>query len=202
MNPRKFRALISMLACGLWLAACSKDTPSAADTAASISAVTASSDSDSAVAEPGDPCGLVTDSEVRKLYEGAKAGTRDHSLDKYGIAMCTRDTPTNVFVAQLYKSEGTPDEEVRTRALGVIDPVRQGAGSHFRYEAVAGIGDAATVLAEAGDPASGIYNDIALIAVSKGDQTVVLFSRTLIDGDREATVKALEALGRSAAARL
>lgn len=191
MTARSNRALIATLACGLWLGACSNENAAAAPAAAT------------AVSGPtNDPCALTSDAEVRKLFAGAKAGKPDHSVDKYGILTCTWDTPTNMLVAQIFKAEGSAAQEVRSRADGVIDPVKSGAGSKFRYEAVAGVGDDASVLAEAGDPPNGIFNDIAVFGVRKGDRMAVLFAHSLIDGNRETTIKALTNLGKQAAARL
>jgi hypothetical protein len=150
----------------------------------------------------GDPCALVSDSSVRKAFADAKPGKRDHRLDKYEIATCMWETPTNGLALQLFKAAGSARDEVRSRASGVLDPVSKSAGDKFRYETVAGVGDEATVLAEAGDQANGIYNDIAVMGIRKGEKMLVLFSPQLIDGDRAATIKALEALGRNAAARM
>jgi hypothetical protein len=195
MTARIHRALIATLACGLWLTACSENDANAAAGAKATS-------TPEVVGTPGDPCAILTNSEVRKAFADAKAGKRDHSLDKYEIATCGWDTPTNIVVAQLFKAEGSAEDEVRSRALGVIDPLKQHAGDKFRYEKVAGAGDESTVIAESGDQANGIFNDIAVIAVRKGEQMVVIFNHSLIDGDRDATLKALTALGKSAAARL
>jgi hypothetical protein len=194
MCSRRTSALVTTLASGLVLAACSEDRTATAGDARPVSPP--------ASGPTNDPCALTPDSDVRAVFADAKAGKRDHSLDKYDIATCTWDTPTNTFVVQIFKAAGSAHDEVRSRAAGVIDPVKRGAGDKFRYDAVAGVGDEATVLAEAGDPANGIFNDIAVFGVHKGDRMAVLFARSLIDGDRDATVKALEALGRKAVNRL
>ena len=194
MHSRFNRALIVALACCCGLAACSKENALAADAPMPANAETAG--------PTNDPCALVTDKEVRKVFAGAKAAKRDHSLDKYDIATCSWDTPTNTFVAQIFKAKGSADDEARSRTSGSVDPVNPGAGKNVRYESVAGVGDAATVVVERGDAAQGILSDVAVIAVRKGDRMAVLFSRSLIDDDRDATVKAMEALARSAAGRL
>ena len=193
MNPRSTRSLFAAFVLGVFVSGCSKEAATAAENPAPAA---------EAAGPTQDPCALVSDALVRKSFAGAKAGTRDHSLDKYDIATCTWDTPTNTLVAQIFTAKGSAEDEARSRALGVIDPVKQGAGDGFRYEAVAGVGDAATIVAEAGDPPKGIFNDVAVIAVRKGERMAVLFSRSLIDSDRAATVAALTALGKSAANRL
>ncbi|MET0207563.1 MAG: hypothetical protein ABW220_00905, partial [Burkholderiaceae bacterium] len=196
MTARHHRALIATLAAALWLSACSNDTAVAADSKPGAAA---------SAPEPsgptGDPCAMVSDSGVRKAFADAKAGKRDHSLDKYDIATCTWDTPTNMVVLQLFKAAGSAHDEVRSRADGVIDPVKPGAGKNFRYETVASLGDEATVIAESGDQANGIFNDLAVLGIRKGEKMVVIFAHSLIDGDRAKTIQALEALGKKAASR-
>ena len=197
MTARHHRALIATLAAVLWLTACSNDTAVAAD--AKASAATSAPESSGPT---DDPCAFVSNAAVRKSFADAKAGKRDHRLDKYEIATCMWETPTNGLALQLFKAAGSARDEVRSRAAGVLDPVKKGVGDKFRYETVAGVGDEATVLAEAGDPENGIYNDIAVLGVRKGEKMLVLFAPQLIDGDRAATIKALEALGTQAASRL
>jgi hypothetical protein len=194
MNPRSTRTLFAAFALGAFISGCSKDAAIAAESAAPPAA--------QAAGPTQDPCALISAAQVGKVFAGAKSGKRDNSLDKYGITTCAWDTPTNTLVAQIFAAKGSAEDEVRSRASGVIDPLKRGAGDKFRYEAVAGIGDAATLVAEAGDPPQGIFNDVAVIAVRKGDRMAVLFSRSLIDGDRAATIAALQGLGKTAAGRL
>jgi hypothetical protein len=196
MNPFN-RALLTTFA--LWsLAACSRDDAVAADAGRPASASTTAS----TTGPTEDPCALTTDSDVRRSFAGAKAGKRDHSLDKYDIATCTWDTPTNMVVVQIFTAKGTVEDELRSRASGAIDPVKPGAGKNIRYEKLAGVGEDTMVAAEQGDAAQGLFNDIAVLVTRRDDRMAVLFARSLIDGDRPATLKALQELGGKAAGRL
>src|SRR3954466_6104257 len=81
MHSRYRRALIATLACSFWLAAAQGAVPSASTEAG----------------RTADPCQLISDTDVRRAFADAKAGTRDTRLDQYGIATCSWDTPTNTF---------------------------------------------------------------------------------------------------------
>jgi len=196
MNYRLSLALAATFAGGLLLTACSKERAAAAEPASKPEPMAAAS-------VPTDsPCALTSDAEVRQSFAGAKDGKRDHSLDQYRIATCTWDTPTNTFVVQIFKAKGTVEDELRSRASGAIDPVKPGAGKSVRYEKVAGVAEDTMVSAEQADTAQGLFSDIAVLVIKRGDRMAVLFARSLIDGDRAKTLAALEALGRSAAGRL
>jgi hypothetical protein len=191
----KRASIATLVGCGV-LAACSpQETASTGTPAAAVSAATAGGPTD-------DPCALVTDQEVRAAFADAKAGKRDHSLDQYQIATCKWDTPANTFVAQVFKAKGTVEDELRSRASGLIDPMKPGAGKGVRYEKLAGVGEETMITAEPGDAAAGLFNDIAVLVTKRGDRMAVLFAQSLVDADRAKTKAALEALGRSAAARL
>ncbi|HEY6124939.1 MAG TPA: hypothetical protein VIV63_09815 [Steroidobacteraceae bacterium] len=189
MKTSPVRPVLTAVWCGICLAACSKPEAASSPTATTQGPTS-------------DPCALTSDNEVRKVFADAKAGVRDHSLDKYDIATCTWDTPANTFVVQLFTAHGSAEDEVRSRISGSVDPVKPGAGANIRYDSLAGIGDSAVVAAEKADDQQGILADAAVLGIRRGERMVVLFSRSLIDGDRAATVKGLEALGRDAATRL
>lgn len=173
--------------CGVVLAACSKQESSTASTA---------------VGSTDDPCALVSKGQVRDAFAGAESGKRDHSMDQYGMASCTWELPTNTLAVQIFKSTNTAGEELRGRMLGFLDPLQPGLRETIQYDTVSGLGDEAVAVAVKADPAQGILADSAMLGIRKGDRMVVLFTRTLVDGDVTATGKALEALGRNAAARL
>jgi hypothetical protein len=150
----------------------------------------------------GDPCALVSKSEVREAFPGAESGQRDHSMDQYGMASCTWELPTSKLAVQTFKSTQTAGEELRGRMLGFLDPLRAGLREKIQYDTITGLGDDAVVMAVKADAAEGILADSAMLGIRRGDRMAVLFTSTLIDGDAAATKKALQALGRSAAARL
>jgi hypothetical protein len=181
------RAAFATLACAICLTACSKENAVAAD---------------AAKGPTGDPCALNTDKEVRESFADAKAGERDHRLDKYGIASCTWDTPTNTYIVQIFKAKGSVDEEIRSRATGFIDPMKPGAGAHVRYEKFPDGGDDAMLLVEKGNVDEGVLNDVVMLVMRRGDQMAVLGSSRLIDGDRTRTLAEIVALGKAAAKRL
>jgi hypothetical protein len=189
MNSRSHRSLIATLAlCAL--AGCSKDSAVAADTPTAAKPADVS----------GDPCALITDAEVRKSFAGAKSGVWDHSTDKYDIHSCSWDTPDNAFVAQIYKADGPIEGELRSRGESIVDPLKPDAAAKFRYEKVSGIGDEAMLVVE--KRGANMYNDLVVFVTRRGDRIALLFAHSLIDDDRDATVKALQTLGKRAADRL
>jgi hypothetical protein len=198
MNSSLRPAVFASLLCGCLLSACAPQNPASSTTAATNDTTTTPAES---TGPTDDPCALTTDAEVRKAFPDAKSGVRDHSLDKYEIATCTWDSSTNTFVVQIFKAKGSAHDEVRSRMSGSLDPIKPGAGANIKYDPIAGLGDEATVVAEKADEPQGIFADTAVLAIRRGDRMAVLFSRSLIE-DRATTVKALEALGRSAAPRL
>ena len=149
-----------------------------------------------------DPCALVTDSEVRAIFPDARSGKRDHRLDQYKIASCMWDAPTGTLIAQIFEAKGLVIDELRNRVSASVDPIKPGAGKDIRYEKVEGVGDDTMLAAEKADDAQGILADTAVIVTKHGTRLGVLFSNALVNGDRAATVKALQSLGRSAASRL
>lgn len=187
----RFRRSALAVICACALAACSQRDATAVD--ASTPATAGPTD---------DPCALVPDGEVAKFFPGASSGERDHKLDQYGIATCTWDTTLSTFMAQIYTAKGSLAEEMRGRMLGSIDPLKPGAGAKVRYDAVSGLGDEAIVVVEKEDAQQGILGDVAVIGMRRGQRVVVLFNSRLIGGDRAATVAALRAVARGAAARL
>lgn len=191
MNPSLRSAVFTALMSAAALTACSKPDASAADTAAvSAGAVT------------DDPCAIVSKGEVRAAFPGAESGKRDHKLDQYGVASCTWETPTITVAVQTYKSKNSAADELRGRMLGFLDPLQPALREKIQYDAVAGLGDEAAVVAVKADEAHGILADSAMLSIRRGERFTILFTSTLVDGDVAATRKALESLGRKAAARL
>ena len=201
MNASLRSALFLALASAAALAACSKPDASAAEVAAAIS-----NPSDAATGSAGaskdDPCAVVSKSEVRAAFPGAESGKRDHKMDQYGVASCTWETPTNTVAVQTYKSTNSAADELRGRMLGSLDPLKPALRQSIQYDAVAGLGDEAAVVAVKADEAHGILSDAAMLGIRRGEHFTILFTRTLIDGDVAATKKALQALAGDAARRL
>jgi len=149
-----------------------------------------------------DPCALVTKSEVRDVFPGAESGKRDPSTDQYGIASCKWELPTATLAVQIFRAKSSASEELHSRMSGFLDPLQPALRQTIQYDTVAGLGDEAVVVAVKADQAQGVFADSAMLGIRHGDRMAVLFTSTLVDGDPAATKKALEALGRSAAARL
>ncbi|MDZ4814242.1 MAG: hypothetical protein SGI99_16775 [Pseudomonadota bacterium] len=152
----------------------------------------------------GDPCNLLTDAEVHDVFNGATAGKRDRSVDKYAIFSCVWDTPNDRLTVQTFAAKpGAVADELRSRVQGSIDPMLAGAADHIRYQSIAGIGDEAMMVVEKANPELGILADMALLATQRGDRVAILFTGTsLVSGDRDSALKALETLGSGIAKRL
>ncbi len=151
-----------------------------------------------------DPCGLLTNAEVRDVFKGAAAGERDRSVDKYGILSCVWDIPSDRLIVQTFAAKpGAVADELRSRVQGSIDPMLIGAADRIRYQSIAGIGDQAMMVVEKANPELGILADMALLATQRGDRMAILFTGTsLVSGDRDSALKALETLGSDIAQRL
>lgn len=168
-----------------------------------VSALTACARQESPVAGPSHgPCAVVSQSEVREAFPGAKPGKRDESMDQYGIASCTWELPTNTLAVQTFTSTDTPRDELSGRMLGFLDPLQSDLREKIQYHTIAGLGDEAVAVAVKADQSQGILADTAMLGIRKGDRMAVLFTQTLVDGDVEKSKKVLEALGRKAASRL
>ena len=184
------RVLLGTVLCGLWLAGCSRQDAAAAQPSAGAASPT------------DDPCALVIDGEVSKALKDDASNKRDHSLDKYNIATCVWDTSENRLMVQLFKAKGSAAHELRSRMSGNVDPMKPGAGASVRYEKVAGAGEDTMLAVEKADEQKGILADTAVLVSRHGDRMAVLFTSAFVEGERAATVDALEKLGRSAAPRL
>jgi hypothetical protein len=195
MNHPLRSAVFAALLSGSILTACFKPSTPATDAAPDTGSMSTTASAD-------DPCTLVSKGEVRSAFPGAEPGKRDQSTDQYGIASCKWELPTNTLAVQTFRSTNTAGQELRGRMLGFLDPLQPGLREKIQYDTIAGLGDEAVAVAVKADQAQGILADSAMLGIRKGDRMAVLFTRTLVDGDVAATRKALEALGRNAAARL
>ena len=150
-----------------------------------------------------DPCGLLTDAEVRKVFPDAERGRLDRRLEAHGIVSCLWDHPGGQFIAQFFKGEpAAVEDEIRSRASGFVDPVKPGARANVRYETLAGVGDRAVAAIERADNQTGILSDFALLVVRRGNRQVAFQSTQLAARERAAALEALEGLGRAAAKRM
>jgi hypothetical protein len=153
---------------------------------------------------PGiDPCKLLTDAEVHKVFPDAKAGKIDHSLEEHGIISCIWDHTGDRFSVQAYKGEqGTIDNKIRGMSLMFLDPLKSGADRGVRYETVKDVGDQARAIVETADQNKGFLTDSAMLVTQRKGVQLTLISTQLANRDRSAALKALEELGRAAAKRL
>lgn len=151
------------------------------------------------------PCALLELKEVKQALPGAARSERDTSLDKYEIGSClwygAKAQP--LLLLQIWNGEGsTAESELRSRLLGVTDPLRAIGGVAIQMDAVDGVGDAASVAVERADEERGILADAAFLVVQRGDKMVLIEAQSLASGDRAAAVEALRKLGQAAANRI
>ncbi|MFN0303971.1 MAG: hypothetical protein ACKVQU_26865 [Burkholderiales bacterium] len=160
--------------------------------------------SEAAVKLPkGDPCKVLTDADVRKVFPDAKSGQRERRNEQYGMTACFWDYPGGRFAVQVsVEQPGTVKNEIRGMSLGFVDPLKAGAAANVRYETIKGVGDDAMAIVEPADAKRGILTDSAYLITQRGDQQAMLFSSTLARRDRAEALKKLEELGKAAAGRL
>jgi len=150
-----------------------------------------------------DPCRLLTDREVRGIFPEAEAGQRERTREKYGITACVWKTPTGVFALELWTlEENSVDSEIRGLASAFIDPVNPAARDNVRFEAVAGVGEAAMAVVEVRDDQRGILADVAMLVSQRGTQVLEVESSDLPRGDRATALQALTTLAKLADARM
>ncbi len=151
----------------------------------------------------GDPCKVLTDADVRKVFPDAKSGQRERRNEQYGMTACQWDYPGGRFGVQIsIEKPGTVRDEIRGISIGIVDPLKPGAGSNVRYETIKGVGDEAMAFVEPADAKRGILSDSACLITQRGDQQVMLMSDSLAKRDRAEALKKLEELGRAAVGRL
>lgn len=148
---------------------------------------------------PGDACKLLTDAEVRRVFADARPGKRETQLEQYGVASCTWDHRGGRFAVQAMKGSAKIDSEIRSRADGLLDPLKRRGKDPMRYVAVKDVGDAALAFVEPADEKRGILHGGAVLITKRGDKQIILMSDQLQDRERDAALKALEELGRAAA---
>lgn len=153
---------------------------------------------------PGDPCTVLSLSDVQKVFPGAKAGERSRRLEQYGITECAwkgADGRVVLGVQESYGSDSAKDD-VQTMAMGITDPLQPKSRGNVRYETFPALGSEAMAFVEQADAKRGILGDGAYMAMHRGERLISLSSGVLPQRDRAAALKALEELGKVAAKRL
>ena len=151
----------------------------------------------------GNPCALLTDAEVRKVYPKASGPKPERTREKYGILACIWEHPTGKLLVQLTRADPmTAQAEARGLILGFVDPLKKGAANVVRVETIRGVGDEAAAIIETQDGKRGILNDVAYLYAQRGDRQIMISATDLASGDRALGLKTLEALGRAAIGRL
>jgi len=182
----------------------SNDTlKSATDTAKKIQDTTGTTPSGKRVPS-GDPCTILSLSDVRAVFPAAKTGERSRRLEQYGVTECAwkgADGAILLGVQESYSS-GTVKGDAEGMALGFVDPLQRQARANVRYETFTTLGVPAIAFVEVADPKRFILSNGAMLALRQGDHTVSLMSGELPRRDRADAVKSLEALGKVAAKRL
>jgi hypothetical protein len=154
---------------------------------------------------PGDPCTVVSLPYVQKAFPGAKPGVRDRRIEKYGITECVWKDGSDVVVfgvQEFYGSDPAVDE-VRSIGQSLVGGNMANVRS-VRFEILKGVGlgNDAVAIVESTDAKRGIVSPGAMLALHRGERTLMLSSPALPARDRAAALKTLEALGRIAAKRL
>jgi hypothetical protein len=149
------------------------------------------------------PCTLLADSDVRKVFPDAKTGQLDRSNEKYGILTCIWDHPGGRFSVQRSSHAlGKWENESQGLIDGFIDPLNRKAKGNVRFEPLADVGDRAVAIVERSDQARGVLSDIAQLVVQVSGRQVTLFSNQLPQRERPEAIGALDSLGRAVAQRL
>ena len=153
----------------------------------------------------GDPCTVVPLSDVQKAFPGAKPGERSTRIEKYGVTECTWKDGSGLVVLgvqEFYGSDSAIDE-AKGLGLGLVEGNTANA-RNVRYEILTGVGlgNEAVAFVEARDDKRGIVSEGAMLALHRGQRTLLLTSPALPQRDRAAALKTFEALGRIATKRL
>ncbi len=151
---------------------------------------------------PGDACKLLSDADVRRVFADATVGTRDTSLEQYGIASCVWREARGRIVVHLVDEFAQIDVEARQLAEGMVDPLKPESLRNVRMIRFAGVGDAAIGFIEAKSDARGILAPIAVLVVQRGPRQITLFTHQLAERERASAQAALAGLGRAAAGRM
>jgi hypothetical protein len=153
----------------------------------------------------GDPCTVVSLSDVQKAFPGAKPGERETRKEKYGITECAWKDGSGavVFGVQEFYGRDTAMVETQSFAIAMVGGNMVNA-RNVRYEILTsvGLGNEAVAFVEAIDAKRGIVSEGAMLTLHRGDRTLWLTSPTLPARDRATALKTFENLGRVAVKRL
>jgi hypothetical protein len=176
---------------------------SATETAGKIREATGSKPPAQAI-PAGNPCDILSASDVQKAFPGAKAGERSMRLEEYGITECSWKGPKGqvVLAVQESSSKGSVKEDIMGMAQGFTDPLKSNSLNNVRFESFGDLGSPAMGFVEKADPARSILGDGAMLIMRNGDHTISLGSSELAQRDRAAALKTLDELGKAAAKRL
>jgi hypothetical protein len=151
-----------------------------------------------------DPCTLLTMADVQQIFPGSKAGEVDRRQEKNGMVKCTWNHPGgSLMVFTSDQIDGTPKEEAEdTWALTFLDPLRNDARKHVRYETLTGVGDQAVAVVEREDKAKGFLQSVAILVVRRGKEQVAVLSTELARRERADALRILGDLGKAIAKRV
>jgi hypothetical protein len=152
-------------------------------------------------------CGLLTLAEIRRVLPEASRAERNDSLVGQGIAACSwygsgKASVAEVSVWDVSGADDTAEENVRTLAMGFVNPAHAGAEAAVRLEKVSGVGESAFAIVEKADEARGVLTTGALITLQKNGRIAMLSSGSLAVDDRSKALGQLAAFGKTIAARL
>lgn len=152
----------------------------------------------------GEPCTVLSLSDVQRAFPGAKAGERSRRLEKDGMTECSWKGADGqvVLLAQEHYSRGSARDDVQGMASGFIDPMNRAAARNVRYESFGAMASDAAAFVEQADAKRGILRDGAMLSIRRGEHTVWLLFSELPGRERAQALKSIEALGRVAAKRL
>lgn len=174
-----------------------------APAAASAIAGDVASPSRERIAQTHDPCSLLTTAEVQRAFPGSKTGRIDRSQEKLGVVSCAWDYPTGILsIIGGDEADESVKEEVRGWTIVFLDPLRQDAGRHVRYESLPGVGDEAIAIVEREDKTKGFMQNGAILVVRRGKKQVAMMSSTLARRERADALQVLTELGKAIARRL
>jgi hypothetical protein len=153
----------------------------------------------------GDPCTVVSLSDVQKAFPGAKPGERESRKEKYGITECAWKDGSGavVFGVQEFYGRDTAMAETQSFAMAMVGGNMVNA-RNVRYEILSGVGlgNEAVAFVEAIDAKRGIVSEGAMLTLHRGERTLWLTSPALPARDRATALKMFETLGRIAVKRL
>jgi hypothetical protein len=149
------------------------------------------------------PCALLTTAEVQRAFPGSQPGKLDRKNEKRGVLACVWSTPTGVLSIISGDDTGeSPKDEAEGWTLTFLDPLRDDAQRHVRYETLAGVGDQAVAVVERQDKTKGFAQNGAILVVRRGKRQISVLSTELARRERAEALLILADLGKAIAKRL